>query len=172
MKSCAGPAGGVGYAISIDLAAREAADARLGRDPVVAFARLQHIEDRCASESITRGIFDEPLTVEAVQPLHRAEPEKAARVEDDAADVVVGESVCGRVDPHRQLLRVDGRGCRQHHRPEQRCQMRGDETRGSTHGGGAAEPVHPPICACPSERHLLASYGTRPILEAGRARGG
>ena len=63
----------------------------------------------------------------------RAEPEKTSRVEDDAADVVVRESVCGRVDPHRQLLRVDGHGCRQHQRNEQQCQMRGDGARESTH---------------------------------------
>ncbi len=58
--------------------------------------------------------------IEAVEPLHGTEPRKPSRVEDDAADAIVRESVGGRVDPHRQLLRVDSRGCRQHQRTEQR----------------------------------------------------
>ena len=116
----------MGYSISVDLGTREAADARLGGDPVITFTRLQDIEDRGAPESVTHGIFDKPLTIEAVEPLQRAEPEKSPRVEDDAPDVIVREPVGGRVDPHRQLLRVDGRRCRQRHPNDQRCCKSGD----------------------------------------------
>ena len=67
------------------------------------------------------------------------------------------ESVCGRVDPHRQLLRVDDRGCRQHQRSEQQYQMRGNGPRGSTHG--ASSRINQPTCECPSERNSGALYG-------------
>src|SRR6187200_740105 len=116
----------MGYAIPVDLGTREAADTRLGCDPVIAFTRLQDIVDRSAPESVTHGILDEPLAIEAVEPLHRAEPEKAPRVEDDAPDVIVREPVGGRVDPHWQLLRVDGRRWRQHQPDEQGCRKTGD----------------------------------------------
>ena len=43
----------MGYAIPVDLGTREAADARLRCDPIIAFTRLEEIEDRGAPEAIT-----------------------------------------------------------------------------------------------------------------------
>src|SRR5687768_6952970 len=68
----------IGSAISVDLGTRQAADTRFCGDPIIAFTRLEDIVDRGAPESVTHGILGKPLTIEAVEPLHRAEPEEAS----------------------------------------------------------------------------------------------
>jgi len=64
--------------------------------------------------------FDEPQTAHGPLPFF------VHRVEDDAPDVIVREPVGGRVDPHWQLLGVDGRRWRQHQPDEQGCRKTGD----------------------------------------------
>src|SRR5829696_4885362 len=76
----------------------ETADTAIGRRPVNPVTGFQQINDGCARKSLFRAVGDEAITVKAAQPLHRAEPEKATRIADDAANAIVCQPVSGRVN--------------------------------------------------------------------------
>ena len=91
-----------------------------GGDPVVAAARFQEIVDIRIRKTLLGAEIREGVAVEARQSTGRAEPEKTARISDDAVDVVVGQPVGGCVDLDRQPFgsQVEARGAYQRREPE------------------------------------------------------
>ena len=83
-----------------------------GGDPVVAPARFQKIVDLRIRKTLLGAEIREGVAVKARQSAARAEPEKTARISDNAVDVVVGQPVGGRVDLDRQPFgsQVEARG--------------------------------------------------------------
>ena len=59
-------------------------------------------------QSLLDPVVDEPASIESAQTIDRAEPEKAPRIRNDAANAIVGEAIGGGVGVDWQAFGPQG----------------------------------------------------------------
>src|SRR5437773_7187897 len=86
----------------------EAGDtAAIGRYPIDSAPSFEQVVNEWMGQSLCNSIGRELVAVESAQAVTSAEPEKTARVADDAQDQIARQTVGSCVGSHRKLLGRD-----------------------------------------------------------------